>query len=65
MYCDGVYFAIVSNMFYGIAAIAGGFVLAGLSIPMFYASNGVAKEIISITKIISRSTKNMFIKKEK
>ncbi len=57
--------AIIHDTFYGAIAIACGCIFAGSSILMFHAARAASNGIFFLTKKISHSIKNMFIKKER
>ncbi len=60
----GIYFAISSNGFTGLAIVAAGFTCAGLSIFMFFGCKEVTKVILKLTKKLAIHIKNYFIKRE-
>lgn len=60
-----VFFSIGSNGVSGIAALAAGFICAGLSVFMFYGCKAVTKGTLVLTKKTAILIKNCFIKKEK
>lgn len=60
----GTMFALADNTFSGIALIAAGLVLAGLSIFAFYGCKGVTKGMAFLTKKIAFNVKNRIAKKE-
>lgn len=61
---EGVVFAFCGNVLSGVALIAIGFVCAGLSVLLYFASIAATKGTVKLTKKIVLWTKNYFVKKE-